>query len=95
MCIRDRQKTKSTTSSTQCRFYDPKRGLRLVKCDKPILITARLVKNSAGGEWTYTVPSTRPLSTGSWKVSAFGVDTTGAFGNTAKRGATVGFTVRK
>ena len=89
------QKTKSTTSSTQCRFYDPKRGLRLVKCDKPILITARLVKNSASGEWTYTVPSKRPLSTGSWKVSAFGVDTTGAFGNTAKRGATVGFTVKK
>ena len=89
------QKTKSTTSSTRCRFYDPKRGLRLVKCDKPILITARLVKGSAGGEWTYTVPSTRPLSTGSWKVSAFGVDTTGAFGNTAKRGATVGFTVKK
>ena len=89
------QKTKSTTSSTRCRFYDPKRGLRLVKCDKPILITARLVKNSAGGEWTYTVPSKRRLSTGSWKVSAFGVDTTGAFGNTAKRGATVGFTVKK
>ena len=89
------QKTKSTTSSTQCRFYDPKRGLRLVKCAKPILITARLVKGSASGEWTYTVPSTRPLSTGSWKVSAFGLDTTGAFGNTAKRGATVGFTVKK
>jgi len=89
------QKTKSTTSNTKCRFYDAKRGLKLVSCSKPILITARLIKNSAGGEWTYTVPSKRPLSTGSWKVSAFGVDTTGAFGNTAKRGATVGFTVRK
>jgi hypothetical protein len=89
------QKTKSTTSSTQCRFYDAKRGLRLGKCDKPILITARLVKNSASGEWTYTVPSTRPLSTGSWKASAYGVDTTGAFGNSAPKGTTVSFTVKK
>ena len=36
------QKTKSTTSKTKCRFYDAKRGLRLVSCAKPILITARL-----------------------------------------------------
>ena len=50
------QKTKSTDgSTTKCRFYDAKRGLRLVSCAKPILITARLVKDSASGEWTYNV----------------------------------------
>lgn len=90
------QKTNSTSGSkTKCRFYDAKRGLKLVSCAKPILITARLVKNSAGGEWTYTVPSTRRLSTGSYKVSAFGVDTTGAFGNSAPKGGSLGFTVKK
>ncbi len=89
------QKTGSTTSKTKCRFYDAKKGLRLVSCSKPILITARLVKDSAGGEWTYGVPTTRPLSPGKWKVSAYGVDTTGAFGNSATTGATVSFTVKK
>jgi hypothetical protein len=90
------QKTKSTTSTTKCRFYDPKTGLKLVACAKPILITARLVKDSASGEWTYTVPSARPLSTGTWKVSAYGVDSTGAFGNSADpKAASLGFTVKK
>jgi hypothetical protein len=89
------QKTKSTTSTSQCRFYDARRGLRLVKCDKPILITTRLVKDSTSGEWTYTVPTTRPLSTGTWKASAYGVDTTGAFGNSGSKGTTVSFTVKK
>jgi hypothetical protein len=89
------QKTKSTTSKTKCRYYSASKGLRLVSCSKPILITARLVKDSASGEWTYTVPSTRPLSTGSWKLSAYGVDTTGAFGNSATSGGSVSFTVKK
>jgi hypothetical protein len=90
------QKTKSTTSTTQCRYYDAKRGLRLVKCDKPILITARLIKDSTTGEWTYGVPTTRPLSPGSWKVSAFGQDSTGAFGNSADpKATTVTFSVKK
>jgi hypothetical protein len=90
------QKTKSTTSTKQCRFYDAKRGLRLVSCAKPILITARLIKDSKSGEWTYSVPTTRPLSTGSWKVSAYGVDSTGAFGNSADpKAASITFTVKK
>ena len=80
------QKTGSTGGSkTKCRFYDASKGLRLVSCSKPKLITARLVKDSAGGEWTYNVPTTRPLSPGRWKISAYGVDTTGAFGNSAPR----------
>lgn len=89
------QKTGSTGSKTKCRFYDAKKGLRLVSCSKPKLITARLVKNGEGGAWTYNVPTTRPLSTGTWKVSAYGVDTTGAFGNSAPKGASVTFTVKK
>ena len=90
------QKTKSTTSTKQCRFYDARRGLRLVSCAKPILITARLIKDSTSGEWTYGVPTTRPLSPGSWKVSAYGVDSTGAFGNSADpKATTINFTVKK
>lgn len=90
------QKTKSTTSAKQCRYYDARRGLRLVSCEKPILITARLIKDSATGEWTYGVPTTRPLSPGTWKVSAFGVDSTGAFGNSADpKAASLTFTVKK
>ncbi len=90
------QKTNSTGGSkTKCRYYDPKRGLRLVSCSKPILITARLVKDSKSGEWRYNVPTTRPLSPGSWKVSAYGVDATGAFGNSAPKGTSLGFTVKK
>lgn len=89
------QKTGSTGSKTKCRYYDARKGLVLVSCSKPKLITARLVKNSAGGEWTYTVPTTRPLSTGTWKISAYGVDTTGAFGNSAPKGASLTFTVKK
>jgi len=89
------QKTKSTSSKTKCRYYDAKKGLLLVSCAKPRLITARLVKNSASGQWTYNVPTTRPLSPGSWKLSAYGVDTTGAFGNSATKGGTLSFTVKK
>ncbi len=90
------QKTKSTTSTKQCRYYDARRGLRLVSCSKPILITARLIKDSTSGEWTYSVPTTRPLSPGTWKASAFGVDSTGAFGNSADpKATTVNFTVKK
>ncbi len=90
------QKLNSTSGSkTKCRFYDASKGLRLVSCSRPKLITARLVKNSAGGEWTYNVPTTRPLSPGSWKVSAYGVDTTGSFGNSAPKGASLSFKVKK
>jgi hypothetical protein len=89
------QKTKSTTSKTKCRYYSASKGLRLVSCSRPILITARLVKGSTSGEWVYNVPTKRPLSTGSWKVSAYGVDSTGAFGNAADKGASLSFRVKK
>ena len=65
------------------------------RCAKPILITARLVKDSTSGEWTYSVPTTRPLSPGSWKLSAYGVDSTTAFGNSAAKGGSLSFTVKK
>jgi hypothetical protein len=89
------QKTGSTGSKTKCRYYDARKGLLLVSCSRPKLITARLVRNSASGAWSYTVPTKRRLSTGSWKLSAYGVDTTGAFGNSATKGGVLTFTVKK
>ncbi len=90
------QKTNSTKSKTKCRYYDARKGLLFVSCSRPRFITARLVKDSKGGEWTYGVPTTRPLSPGRWKASAYGQDSTGAFGNSADvKAATITFTVKK
>jgi hypothetical protein len=73
----------SAATTSRCHFYDPKRGFVYVSCAKPKLITARLVKDAKDGQWTYTVPSSRPLSAGSYRVAAYGVDKAGAFGNSA------------
>ncbi|HEX4363519.1 MAG TPA: PKD domain-containing protein [Solirubrobacteraceae bacterium] len=73
----------SAATTTRCHFYDPKKGFVYVSCAKPKLITARLVKDDKNGQWTYTIPSTRPLSAGSYRVAAYGVDKAGAFGNSA------------
>ena len=90
------QKTNSTKSKTKCRYYDARKGLLYVSCSRPRLITARLVKDSKGGEWTYGVPLKRPLSRGRWKVSAYGIDSTGAFGNSADaKAASFSFSVKK
>ena len=71
-------------------------GCASSRARKPILITARLVKDSAGGEWTLQrADDTRRCRPASWKVSAYGVDTTGAFGNSATTGASLSFTVKK
>ncbi len=90
------QKTNSTKSKTKCRYYDARKGLLYLSCSRPRLITARLVKDSSSGEWRYGVPLKRPLSPGSWKVSAYGKDSSGAFGNSAgsKAGSTT-FRVKK
>ena len=90
------QKTNSTKSKTKCRYYDARKGLLFVSCSRPRLITARLVKDSKSGEWTYGVPTTRPLSPGRWKASAYGIDSAGVFGNSAEaKAATISFTVKK
>lgn len=87
--------TARTKGGKRCHFYDARKGFLLVRCTKPRLITARLVKGDAG-QWTYNVPMKRPLSAGSYRVAAYGVDKTGAFGNSAPaRAATISFRIKK
>jgi hypothetical protein len=44
-----------------------------------VLFSATLKKNSKTGAWSYTVK--RKLGKGSYRLSAVGIDKTGAFGN--------------
>lgn len=69
----------SATKSSRCTWYKPTRGLIRTSCKKPVLFSARLVKGSKTGEWTYTVK--RPLSKGRYRIQAVGIDKTGASGN--------------
>jgi hypothetical protein len=67
--------------STKCNWYDPKKGIVRRACSKPVLFLAKLKKDSKTGEWSYTVK--RNLAKGSYRISAVGVDKTGAAGNSA------------
>lgn len=66
-------------SSSKCNYFDPKKGVLSKSCQKPVLFAARLIKDSKTGEWTYTIK--RNLNVGQYRLSAVGVDKTGAFGN--------------
>ncbi len=65
--------------SSKCNWYNPKKGIVRRSCNKPVLILARLKKDSSAGEWSYTVR--RKLSKGTYRIQAVGVDKTGASGN--------------
>jgi hypothetical protein len=67
------------SKSTRCLFFDPKKGVVSKSCQKPVLFLAALKKDSKTGEWSYTVK--RNLGKGTYKLTAVGVDKTGAFGN--------------
>ncbi len=69
----------SATATKKCNWFDPKKGVTRKSCTSPVLIYAKLKANSATGEWTYTVK--RNLAKGSYRLSALGVDKTGAAGN--------------
>ena len=62
-----------------CVWLDPKRGLIVRSCDKPILIKARVRDN----KWAYIVGSKIRLGAGTYRVSAYGTDGVGSFGNSA------------
>ena len=56
-----------------------------------MLINAKL----NAGTWRYTVASSIKLTKGSYRVSVYGVDSSGAFGNTAPtRSRIVRFTLK-
>jgi hypothetical protein len=64
-----------------CVWLDPKRGLIIRSCDKPVLIKARV----RSGKWAYVVGSKLSFGAGSYRVSAYGTDGAGAFGNSAPK----------
>jgi hypothetical protein len=71
----------ASQAKAQCTWFDAKKGLLKVSCAKPKLLVAKLAKD---GSWTFTPSSkTKRLSAGLYRVSAYGVDGTGAFGNSA------------
>lgn len=84
------------SSKTKCYWYDSQKGFRLRSCKKPVILNAKLKKDSKTGEWTFNVPTKRPLSAGKYRVSAYGVDKAGVFGNSAPAKARiVRFTLKK
>jgi len=81
----------SAAKAKRCTWLDPKRGLVTSACDKPVLIRVAVRSD----KWAYNVPTKVRLGAGSYRVSAYGSDGTGAFGNSApKRSRVVRFTLK-
>ena len=79
------------TSKKTCTWLDKKQGLIKGVCSRPVLINAKI----SPGTWSYTVASSIRLTKGSYRVSVYGVDASGSFGNTAPtRSRIVRFTLR-
>jgi hypothetical protein len=74
-------KASASKKRTTCTWLDPKHGLVVRECSKPILVKARV----RSGKWAYIVPKKIVVSAGSYRVSAYGTDGTGAFGNSAPK----------
>jgi hypothetical protein len=73
--------SQAKTSKALCTWFDSKKGLLKTSCVKPKLLVAKLAKD---GSWSYTPPAkVKALSPGLYRVSAYGADGSGAFGNTA------------
>jgi len=73
--------SQSAASKAQCTWFDAKKGLLKLSCAKPKLLVAKLLKD---GSWAFTPSSkTKAMSPGLYRVSAYGADGSGAFGNSA------------
>jgi hypothetical protein len=73
--------SQSKAAKAQCTWFDAKKGLLKISCSKPKLLVAKLLKD---GSWTFTPSSkTKRLSAGLYRVSVYGADGSGAFGNSA------------
>ena len=78
-------------TTKRCTWLDPKRGLVRRRCDKPVLIRVRV----RSGRWAYNVATRVKLGAGRYRVSAYGTDGAGAFGNSAPtRNRVVRFTLK-
>lgn len=70
------------SATSKCRFLDPKKGLKLVSCAKPIIISAKF---KSDGTWAYNVKKSIKLSKGQYRVIVYGLDKTNAIGNSAAK----------
>jgi PKD repeat protein len=92
-----RTATKKATSAAakkpakRCSWLDPKTGFVSRRCDKPVLIRTRV----RGASWAYNIATRLKLVAGSYRVSVYGTDGAGAFGNSAPaRKRVVRFTLK-
>jgi hypothetical protein len=69
-------------TSGRCTWLDPSSGLRRASCDQPPSLSATL---RSSGSWRYRVPSRIVLVGGRYRVTAYGTDETGIYGNSARR----------
>ncbi|HEY0344912.1 MAG TPA: PKD domain-containing protein [Solirubrobacteraceae bacterium] len=74
-------KASAASKKRSCVWLNPKRGLIVRGCDKPVLVKA-LVR---GRKWAYVVPSKIALGAGTYRISAYGTDGAGSFGNSAAK----------
>jgi hypothetical protein len=79
-------KAKSAAATTapkatkkRCVWLDPKAGFVSRSCDKPILIRT----GTRQGDWAYNLATRIKPRAGSYRLSAYGSDAAGAFGNSA------------
>jgi hypothetical protein len=73
-------KASATAPTKRCKWLDAKKGVVLRSCAKPVLLLAKL---SASGTWSFAVKSTLKLGAGVYRASAYGLDNSGVFGNSA------------
>jgi hypothetical protein len=89
-------KKKATSAAAKkpakrCSWLDPKTGFVSRRCDKPVLIRTAV----RGGSWAYNIATRLKLVAGSYRVSVYGTDGAGAFGNSAPaRDRVVRFTLK-
>jgi PKD domain len=74
-------KASQSSSKAQCAWFDPRKGLLKKRCNKPVLIVAKVAKD---GSWAYGVPTkVKQPSAGPYRISVYASDGSGAFGNSA------------
>jgi PKD domain len=70
------------SATSKCRWLDPKKGIKLVSCAKPFVISGKL---KSDGTWSYSVKKAIKLAKGTYRVVVYGLDKTGAIGNSAAK----------
>ncbi|MEA2155260.1 MAG: hypothetical protein QOE11_1400 [Solirubrobacteraceae bacterium] len=81
---------KTKKKAKRCVWLDPKLGFVSRPCDKPILIRT----GTRQGRWAYDLATKIKPRAGSYRLSAYGSDAAGAFGNSAPaRSRVVRFTL--